>query len=245
MKNRYLRQLAFLPIGKKGQKKILEGKATVIGLGGLGSNIVSNLARAGIGFLKIIDNDFPDITNLHRQILFDEEDLIKKESKSIITKEKLKKINSDVFIEDIYETINENNVYEIIENSDIVIDGTDNFETKFLINKACIDMKIPLIFGSAAASNGMISSIIPGETPCLKCIFPKIPDDKFNLTAMNSGVLNTIVNIVASIQTTEAMKYLTGNYDSMIKGLLIIDIWNFNLDIISIRNKNLNCPVCN
>lgn len=245
MKNRYLRQIAFLPIGKEGQKKLSASRITIIGIGGLGSVIASSLARAGVGFLRIIDNDFPDITNLHRQTLFDEEDLIIKKSKPAIAKEKLKKINQGVLVEDIYATIDENNINGIIKDSDIVLDGTDNFESKFLINKACINSRIPWIFGSAAASNGMISSIIPGKTPCLNCIFPGIPDDKFNLTAMNSGVLNTIVNIVASIQTTEALKYLTGNYGAMLKGLLLLDIWNFSIDIISNWNKNINCQICN
>ena len=242
---RYSRQILFSPIGDKGQEKIAGSKVAIIGCGGLGSNIANNLARAGIGFIRIIDKDIVVISNLQRQQLYDEKDAEKKLPKVIAAKDKLKKINSSIKIETILDEVNKNNIKEYINEVDLVLDGTDNFDTRFLINEACIKNNIPWIFGSVAASYGMVCNIIPNYRYCLRCIFKDLPKNFIGDTSSNVGILNSAVSVIASIQTTEAIKILTGNIKSLIDGLIIIDLWDISLETIEI-NKDIKykCPVC-
>jgi len=242
---RYIRQTLFEPIGSKGQLKLKKSKVAVIGAGGLGSVISVSLARAGVGFLRIADNDNLDITNLHRQLLYDENDLEKNSPKVFIAKDKLLKINSDTIIEAVNIRVTENNILDIIEGMDIVLDGTDNFDIRFIINEACIKKGIPWIFGAAAGSHGMIFNIIPKETPCLNCIFPELPGKDYIQTSANAGILNTIVTAVGSIQTTEALKYLTGNKSNIFKDLLYIDLWYSSFESIKVSKPvNSCCRIC-
>jgi len=232
---RYSRQILFSPIGNRGQNKLSESKVSIIGCGGLGSNISNNLVRAGIGFIRIIDKDKIELSNLQRQQLFDEADIEKELPKTIAAKNKLALINSDVKIEAIVDEVNENNIKKYIEDVDLVLDGTDNFKIRFIINEACVKNNIPWIFGAVAASSGMVCNIIPGSGFCLKSIFKELPANFEGLNSSNAGILNSAVNIISSIQTTEAIKILIGDLDSLIKGLIIIDIWNLSLDIIEIK----------
>jgi adenylyltransferase/sulfurtransferase len=243
--NRYSRQILFSPIGLKGQKKLRKAKVVVIGCGGLGSVIVNNLVRSGIGFIRLVDKDKLEISNLQRQMLFDEQDVKKNLFKVNAAKEKLGLINSEVKIETIIDKLNNNNIEKIINDVDLILDGTDNFKTRFLINKICVKSNKPWIYGSVAAGYGMVYSILPGKAPCFSCIFKRTPPKKLITTSSNAGILNSAVNIIASIQTTEALKFLTGNFDSMIKGLLSIDIWNFSIEVIDIKkNEKHKCKIC-
>lgn len=243
--DRYSRQILFSPVGEKGQKKLRKSRVAVIGCGGLGSIIANNLTRAGVGFLRIIDRDKIEASNLQRQVLFDEEDVRMGLPKAIAAKRKLSLINSEVKIEGIVEEINHKNIKKFVDDTDVVLDGTDNFKTRFIINEACIKYKIPWIYGAVAASYGMIFDIIPGKNICLRCIFKEIPPPDITPSCNTVGIINSAVNVVASIQTTEALKILTGNLNSLIKGLINIDVWDLSLEIIDIKkDKSYRCPVC-
>lgn len=232
---RYSRQILFSPIGKQGQKKLSKSRVAIIGCGGLGSNIANNLVRAGIGFVRIIDKDKIELSNLQRQQLFDEEDIKKELPKVIAAKNRLSLINSDIEIEAIVDEVNKVNIKKYIQDVDLVLDGTDNFNTRFLIDEICEKNNIPWIFGSVAASIGMVCNIIPGSGYCLKSIFKELPANFEGLSSSNAGILNSAVNIISSIQTTEAIKILIGDLNSLIKGLVVIDIWDLSLDIIEIK----------
>ncbi|MBM3710028.1 MAG: hypothetical protein FJW61_06375 [Actinobacteria bacterium] len=236
---RYSRQILFFPISKQGQNKISKSKVAIIGCGGLGSNIANNLARAGVGFIRIIDKDKIEISNLQRQQLFDEGDIEKELPKAVAAKNKLDRINSDIKVEAIADEINKNNINGYIRDADLVLDGTDNFKTRFLIDKECVENNIPWIFGAVAASSGMACSILPGSGFCLKSIFQGLPPNSVGLNSSNVGILNTAVNIISSIQTTEAIKILIGDLNSLIKGLIILDVWDLSINIVKIKKVEL------
>jgi molybdopterin-synthase adenylyltransferase len=243
---RYSRQILFSSIGEEGQKKLQKGRAAVIGCGGLGSNITNNLARAGVGFIRIIDKDIVELSNLQRQLLFDEKDVDKKVPKAITAKSKLNLVNSDIEIEAIVDEVNIKNIGMFLKGVDLILDGTDNFETRFLINEECVKNKIPWIYGSVAASYGMVCSIVPGSGFCLKCIFKDLPENFIGASSGNVGILGPAVSAIASIQTTEALKILTGNISAITKGLIILDIWDLSIDIIEVeKDEGYKCPVCN
>ena len=245
IKDRYHAQSLFEHIGIKGQKRLAESKAVVVGCGGLGSVIANNLARAGIGFIKLIDKDYVEINNLSRQVLFNETDAEKETPKSLAAKKWLESVNSEITIEAIPDEVNKGNIGKYISNSDLVLDGTDNFKTRFLINDTCVRKKIPWIYGSVAASYGMVCDIIPGRTPCFRCMFTEKISKGEALSSSNVGVINPAVNVVASIQTVEALKILTGNIDDLVKGIIYLDIWNYELEVIDVkRNENFRCPIC-
>jgi len=245
-KERYSKQILFDPIGEKGQKKLYESRVVLIGCGGLGTVLSNNMVRAGIGNLKIIDKDKVELSNLQRQVLFDEEDVNMKIPKALAAKKKLSKINSTVNIEAVVQEINNKNIGDFIKDVDLVLDGTDNFSTRLIINEHCVKNKIPWIYGAVAGSCGMVLNVIPDKKICFSCVFGDLPKDIPPLNCSTVGILNSAVNIVASIQSTEAFKILTGNEDALIDGLINIDIWNFDISILKIR-KNIDnqCSVCN
>ena len=242
MKNRYLSQIVFPEIGKEGQEKIKNAKVIVIGCGALGCAIANNLVRAGIGKIKIVDRDLVEISNLQRQILYDEEDVRERIPKSIAAKRKLEKINSEVKIEAIVSDVNFRNIEDLIKDCDIVLDGTDNFETRFLINEACVKHEIPWIYGAVIGGAGSTATIIPEKTPCLRCIIEEIPSPGNLPTCDTLGVLNTIPATIASIQTTEALKIILEN-ENLNNDLILIDLWSSSWEKIKIERKR-NCPVC-
>lgn len=245
LSDRYSRQVLFGPIGIKGQEMLAKSKIAVIGCGGLGSVLSSNMARAGTGVLRIIDKDRLELSNLQRQLLFDEIDVKEKTPKVEAARNKLIKINSDIKIEAIFDEVDENNIGDLIDGFDLVLDGTDNFKTRLIINRACVEKAIPFIYGAVAASFGMIYNVMPGSSTCLRCLFREEPDGKNTLNCNTVGIINTAVNIIASIQSTEALKFLTGNIGAMVKGLINIDIWDLSMDIMEIRkDSGYNCPVC-
>ncbi len=242
MENRYSSQIIFSEIGKEGQKRIEKAKVVVIGCGALGNVISNNLVRAGIGNIKIVDRDLVEIGNLQRQILFDEEDVKQKLPKAIAAKRKLEKINSKVKIEATVSDVNSKNIEEIIKNFDLVMDGTDNFETRFLINDACIKLGIPWIYGAVIGSAGSTMVIIPGKTPCLRCVMEELPVPGDLPTCDTVGVINTIPVTIASLQTTEALKILVKS-KNINRDLIVIDLWTNSFEKIEIDRKN-DCSSC-
>ncbi|MDI6916338.1 MAG: ThiF family adenylyltransferase [Thermoplasmatales archaeon] len=236
---RYSRHILLKEIGEEGQVKLSKSSVVIIGCGALGNTIANNLVRAGIGEIKIIDRDIIEMNNLQRQILFDEEDLGLPKAWAAV--KKLQKVNSKIKIKAVVEDLNNTNIEGIIKGADLVIDGTDNMETRFLINDACIKHKIPWIYGGAIGTHGMSMSIIPNNTPCFRCVFQVLPEPGVLPTCDISGVLNTIPSIIASIESTEALKILLGK--SINNNLLIYDVWAHDFQSVKIK-KNNECECC-
>lgn len=240
---RYSKQILFDEIGEEGQKRLNSAKVVIIGCGALGTAVANNLARSGIGYLRIVDRDYIELSNLQRQILFDEEDIKDNLPKVIAAEYKLKKINSNITIESIIKDVNSSNIENICKDMDLILDATDNLNIRYLINDVSIKLNIPWIYGAVIGSTGMTYTIIPKETPCFRCIMPNIPPAGAIDSCDLVGVLNSIVSIIASMQSTEAIKLLIGKKEALIKGLRYIDVWNNDYETIEISSKS-DCMAC-
>ena len=240
--DRYARQTVFSHIGKEGQEKLQSSKVTIIGMGALGTVAANNLSRAGVGYIKMADRDYVELTNLQRQILYTEEDAYQSLPKVIAATNHLSKVNSEIVLDPIITDVNPANIEGIINDSDLVLDATDNFETRMLINEACHKHEIPWIYCGAIGGEGMTMNILPkSDGPCLRC-FLGGSDNSPNVSCSTYGVLNMLTATMASLQTAEALKILIGS-DSIRKGLLTIDIWNNSFEIIDLH-QDPECPVC-
>jgi molybdopterin/thiamine biosynthesis adenylyltransferase len=237
--NRYTRQTILDEIGEEGQKMLRKSSIIIVGCGALGSIIAQHLARAGIGRITIVDRDIIELENLQRQILFDERDIGR--PKAMAAVEKLRKINSDLEFEAIVKDLNPSNAEKILENANIVLDGTDNMETRYLINDVCIKNKIPWVYGGAVSTYGMSMNIVPQKTSCLVCAFPYIPRAGSLPTCDTVGVLNTVPSIIGSIQATEALKILLKkNFNNE---LIVYDVWSHDFQLIKLQ-RNEDCKCC-
>jgi len=235
---RYIRQQISSEIGKSGQSKLRKSAVAIVGLGALGSVSAGLLARAGIGRLILIDRDIVELSNLQRQSLYDEYDTGK--PKALAAKEKLNRINSEVKIELFIDDLNFKNIEKIFDGKlDLILDCTDNLETRFLINDLCVKNKIPFIYSSAVGSKGYVFNIIPGKTACLRCFLKEAGHLD---TCETTGVLNSITHLVPSIQSSEAIKILL-NKNNIETNLLFFDVWKNELMKIKI-NKNKSCACC-
>jgi adenylyltransferase/sulfurtransferase len=240
---RYSRNIVFENIGKRGQKKLKKSSVAIIGIGGIGSSAAIYLACNGIGRIKLIDRDFVELNNIQRQILYDESDVKENKLKVIAAKEKLEKINSNVFYEAIPEDFNSNTAENLVKDVDIILDATDNMETRYLLNEVCVKNKKPFVYGAAIMDYGAVTTIIPGKTPCFKCIFSKVPKAGALPNCESVGVLNTCAGIVGLIEATEAIKYLL-NFGELLKSkLLYFKLSSMTFDLIEIK-RNKNCDVC-
>lgn len=240
---RYEKQMLFEGIGVEGQKKLLNKKVVIIGCGALGTVISNNLARSGVGYIRLVDRDYIELSNLQRQILFDEEDIKNNLPKVIAAENKLKRINSDITIESIITDVNSKNIVQLCEGMDVILDATDNLQTRFLINDTAVKLNIPWVYGGAIGSTGMTHTIIPGETPCFRCIFPDMPPTGAVDTCDTVGVLNAITGIVASMQSTEAIKLLAEKKEAVAKEMRFIDIWMNHCESLAIEKKD-SCVAC-
>jgi len=230
---RYQRQILVKEFGKNGQEILSRKHIVIIGGGGLGSNSSELLVRLGVGRIDIVDDDPVEITNLHRTSLFNEEDV--GQFKCQILEEKLQKINSEITIKAVKQRVTKENILSIVKNADIILDGTDNMQTRFLINDTSIKNDIPWIYAGVYSTVGMVMGILPKKTPCLKCISQSIPEK-----TGETPVLGNLTSITASIQCTEAIKILL---EKQLSGLIIYDIWKQQFDQISIQ-KNPTCSCC-
>ncbi|HDQ00166.1 MAG TPA: thiazole biosynthesis adenylyltransferase ThiF [bacterium] len=244
---RYIRQSTFYAIGKAGQRKLTTSRVMILGCGGLGAASATILARAGIGHLKLVDRDFLELNNLQRQILYEEHDVKEGLPKVIAAQRQIERINSRVHVEPFVADVNRFNIEAFIEDVDLVIDAADNFETRFLLNDACVKHNRAWIYGAAIESYGLSMNIIPGKTACLRCVMDSIPQPGSVPTCETVGVLASIVCIIASIQCAEAMKILLDNKEAINRSLIHIDIWNNSFQSIDIAKESIqkNCPVCN
>ena len=240
---RYARQTVFSHIGKAGQERLLESKVTIIGMGALGTVSANNLCRSGVGHIRMVDRDYVEITNLQRQILFTENDARQNLPKTVAAYNHLTEVNSEITLEPIVADVNPSNIENFTSGADLVLDATDNWEIRFLMNEICHKHKIPWIYGAALGGEGMTMNILPGDDkPCLRCFVSGSMSSVPSHSCSTFGVLNMITSVIASIQTAEAVKILTGS-DSVRNELLTVDLWANNIASVEIR-KNDDCPVC-
>ena len=220
--------------------------AVLVGCGALGCTSANLLVRSGISRLKIIDRDFIEESNLQRQLLFDEDDIKQNLPKSIAAQKKLQKVNSHIQIEPVVVDLNPSNIEILLEKADVVIDGTDNFETRFLINDYCVKKKIPWIYGACIGSTGISMNIIPTKTPCLRCLLENIPSFGTTETCDTQGVIAPIASVIASIQVAETLKILSNNVNALSKDLVKIDLWRNEITRIHISTSDVNahCMTC-
>ncbi len=244
MIERYSRQILFAEIGEEGQKKLQNASVLIIGCGALGTAHAETLTRAGVGFLKLVDRDFVEFSNLQRQTLFDESDAEQKLPKAVAAKNRLEKINSSIRIESIVTDVNNSNVESLIDDVNLVLDGTDNFQTRYLINDACVKKGKIWIYGAVVSSYGATMTIMPEVTPCLRCIFEELPSTASAPTCETAGVIQPIVSTISAIQTVEAIKILTGNFSKLHKKLIQVDVWNNEWKSIALSTPRKDCPCC-
>ena len=240
---RYSRQILFPPIGAEGQKQLAAARVAIVGCGATGSALASLLARAGVGYLRIIDRDYVEPSNLQRQVLFDESDAAESLPKAIAAARKIKGFNSEIAVEPHAADLTPQNVEELLGGVDLLLDGTDNFETRYLINDFAVSKGMPWIYAAAVASYAVTMTVLPGETACLACIFPDSPRGMVE-TCDTSGILNSAVNFVASIASTEALKLLVGARDKLRRTLLSYDVWTNDFAEISTAKPRAGCRAC-
>src|SRR6478672_5632631 len=244
--DRYSRQVRFPGVGKDGQAKLLASKVTLVGCGALGTVLANILVRAGVGHLRLVDRDFIETHNLQRQVLFDEHDVAENLPKAEAAARKLGAINSSVHVQPVVTDIDRTNILELVEDADLILDGTDNFEIRYLINDAAVKLGKPWVYGGSIGSHGQTMTILPGETPCLRCVFEAAPAPGEAATCETAGVLSPIVNIIASYQAAEVFKILTGQPETINKELVYVDVWDNihrRIKIAPLRGK-VDCPCC-
>lgn len=244
MNQRYIRQETFWGIGKEGQEKLKKSRVAVIGLGALGTVTANHLARAGVGFLRLIDRDYVELNNLQRQTLYTEQDAAEAIPKAAAACRHLQEVNSQISIEPVITDVNSSNIDHLIGDVDLVMDATDNFEVRMLINEACHQLKKTWIYGGALGASGMTMNFFPGkEAPCLSCILgTELSAPGSEPTCATAGVLSMTTGIIASLQSTEALKILTGS-PAVRRQLLVMDLWENTFDLVDVA-KDPDCPVC-
>jgi sulfur carrier protein ThiS adenylyltransferase len=239
LNNRYSRQELFL--GNEAQANVQDAHVVIIGAGALGSASAEMLARAGIGTLTIVDRDYVEWSNLQRQQLYGEEDVRKKLPKAIAAKQRLQQINSEITINSLVADVHGLNIEEIIKDHSVIVDATDNFETRLIVNDAAVKKGIPFIFGACVSSYGLTFPIIPGKTPCLHCLMNHLPMD--GMTCDTVGVISPIVQVIAAFQVTQVLRLLAG--EELLPIMQSLDIWKSEKAEINVdRLKNKDCPTC-
>jgi adenylyltransferase/sulfurtransferase len=243
---RYVRQMRFAPLGKAGQEKLLASRVLIVGCGALGSVLANTLARAGVGHLRIVDRDFLELNNLQRQVLYDEADVAAGLPKAIAAQNRLRTINSQIEIEALVADVGPTNISRLLDGVDCLVDGTDNFETRFLLNDAALKFNIPWVYGGCIGAEGQTLTILPGETPCLRCIMPEPPPPGTTPTCDSAGILGTIIGVVASLQANEALKILSGHSEAISRTWNVFDVWEnqwrqIKLDSFGDRSSCATC----
>jgi adenylyltransferase/sulfurtransferase len=239
---KYSRQILFAGIGEQGQQHLLSSGAVIVGCGAIGAATANLLTRAGVGKLRIIDRDFVESSNLQRQTLFDESDALAALPKAVAAERKLRAINSSVSIEGIVADLNPRNAADLLAPFDLILDGTDNFETRFLINDFAVQTSKPWIYAAAVASYGLTMTVRPGTTPCLACLMDT-QQSGLEETCDTVGVLGPIVNLIASLQAAEATKLLAGRTDALHGRLISCDVWSGHFQSVQIA-RNPDCRAC-
>ncbi|MEP7074639.1 MAG: ThiF family adenylyltransferase [Acidobacteriota bacterium] len=244
MNDRYSRQILFREIGREGQQRLGDSSVLLVGCGALGASHAEMLSRAGVGKLRIVDRDFVEFTNLQRQTLFKESDAAERLPKAVAAQKRIAEINSETQVEPIVADVNNSNIEDLIDDCDLVLDGTDNFQVRYLINDACVKYNKTWIYGAAVSSYGTTMTIVPEETPCLRCLFDEMPDVGSTPTCDTAGVIMPIIATVSAAQVTEALKILTGNAASLHRSLLQFDVWQNETKRIRLNGPEPDCKTC-
>ncbi|MEX2309949.1 MAG: ThiF family adenylyltransferase [Pirellulales bacterium] len=244
--SRYDRQMRFAPLGDEGQRRLSESKALVCGCGALGSVVAETLVRAGVGLVRVVDRDFLELNNLQRQVLFDEQDVAAGLPKAIAAANKLRQINSDVAIEPVVADVTYRNIAELAGDMDVIVDGTDNFAVRFLVNDFAVKHGKPWVYGGCIGAEGQTMTILPGETACLACLMADAPPPGTTPTCDTAGILAPIVGVIASIEAAEALKILSGRREAVSRRLTIVDLWDNQVRQVDLSrlHEQGDCRVC-
>jgi molybdopterin-synthase adenylyltransferase len=240
-RERYSRQILFAGIGEQGQQQLLDARVAVAGCGALGSFQAGALARAGVGFLRIIDRDYVELSNLQRQWLFDESDVEQSLPKAVAAARKIATLNSDVRVEPVVADLTSSNVEDLLADVDLILDGTDNFETRYLVNDFAVDRTVPWIYGAAVGSYGIVMPVMPGESACLRCIYPDPPAGA-QPTCETAGVLGAVTALIASLQVAAAIQILCGARPA--PKITTVDIWTGEIRQLTQPGPVADCPAC-
>ncbi len=244
MDGRYSRQARFKGVGASGQTRINNGRVLVIGCGGLGTALVNLLARSGVGTIVVVDRDIVELSNLQRQLLFDEADAAAGTPKAVAAAAACSRINSEITVVPVVADVSADNIESLVEQADLVIDATDNLQTRYLLNDACVKAGVPWIYGGAVAANGMTMTVIPGETACLRCLWPVLPAAGATATCATVGVLGAAVVVIAALQWTEAIKLLVGDRANLSRTLRYLDLWSNDFEQGQPVVPVPDCPCC-
>lgn len=242
-RDRYSRQLLFAGIGETGQEKLLQSRVGIVGCGALGSFHAGALARAGVGMLRLIDRDYVELSNLQRQWLYDERDAQEGIPKAVAAARRLASINSGISVEPVVADLTSENIDELLGNLHLILDGSDNFEVRYLINDFCVREKIPWIYGAAVASYGLVMPVLPGYGPCLRCVYPNPPTGA-QPTCETAGVVNSITSLIASLQVSEALRILAGDCSQFQWYLTTVDVWTGVIRQIPLPARDPSCACC-
>ncbi len=242
---RYDRQVVFEPLGPAGQRGLVGGRVVIVGVGGLGCATAELLARSGVGFLRLVDDDVVTVENLHRQVLFDEADAAAGLPKAIAAGRRLGRINGEVRTEAVVERLTAGNAESLCAGADLILDGTDNFATRFVINDLCVRDGVPWVFAGAVGAEAQVMTVVPGQTPCLRCVFEAPPPCQ-DPTCRGVGVLGPAVVSIAAMQAAEAIKILSGRREAVSPYLLKLDVWTNSLRRIRVAEAcaEVDCPCC-
>lgn len=241
---RYSRQMLLPGWGQEGQQRLGQKTVVVVGCGALGSHIASHLVRAGVGRIVLADRDFVEWHNLPRQALYSEADAEAGMPKAVAAARRLGQINSQVEIEEHVIDVSADTVEDLIFGADLVLDGADNFEVRYLVNEACIKHGIPWVYGGVLGSYGLMAAIVPGETPCLRCLLGPMPPPGAVPTCETAGVLGTVVAVIAALEVTEGLKILLERDDELLRSLAMVDVWKGDFERVQTQKGTATCPVC-
>ena len=241
---RYSRQMILPGWGREGQALLADKTAVLVGCGALGSHIASHLARAGVGRLVLADRDFVEWHNLPRQALYAESDAAESLPKAVAAARRLRQLNSLVAVDEHVMDVNADTVEGLIAGADVILDGADNFEVRYLVNEACVKHGIPWVYGGVLGTYGLAAAILPGETPCLHCLLGPMPPPGVVPTCETAGVLGPAVAVVAALEAAEGLKILLDKRDELLRSLVMVDLWSGDFDRAQTRKGQAACPVC-
>jgi len=244
--DRYSRQALFGPIGLHGQDRLSKSTAVIIGCGALGGIHIETLARAGLGRLRLVDRDFVEESNLQRQLMFEESDAEHRLPKAVAAARRVNRINSSIDVEPVVVDAGADNIEDLIQGADVILDGTDNFEIRFLINDAAMKARIPWIYGAAVGSYGLTMTVVPEAGPCLRCVLEEMPAPGSGPTCDTAGVIAPIIGVIGSIQSAEALKILVADTAALHRSLIRFDLWDFEYSRMDLsgRGPGRDCAAC-